>query len=93
MKKTDFPDLLTNFFSQYLTLQRGLSGNSISSYSDAFILFFRYCQEVYGIYPNCITFSKITKELITQFCQWLEEERHSNIKNTKPSAYSNRLIF
>ena len=80
MKKSDFPDFLTNFFMQYLTLQRGLSSNSIASYSDSFILFFKYCHEIHGLHPDRIKFSKITKELITGYCQWIEEERASSIK-------------
>ncbi|NCU27437.1 hypothetical protein EOM86_12100 [Candidatus Nomurabacteria bacterium] len=72
MTKTDFPDCLTSFFSQYLKLQRGLSDNSIASYSDAFLLFFRYCKEVHKSHPDKISFKRINSDLISGYCQWLE---------------------
>jgi len=80
MIKADFPDYLTSFFSQYLKTQRGLSDNSISSYSDAFLLFFRYCKEAHELSPNQISFKMINTDLIYGYCQWLEEERKSSIK-------------
>lgn len=78
--KTDFPDCLTSFFSQYLKLQRGLSDNSIASYSDSFLLFFRYCKDICGIQPERISFKKITMELVIGYCQWLEETKNSSAK-------------
>lgn len=78
--KTDFPDCLTSFFSQYLKLQRGLSDNSIASYSDSFLLFFRYCKDICGMQPERISFRKINRELILGYCQWLEEKKNSSAK-------------
>lgn len=80
MIKTDFPDCLTSFFSQYLKLQRGLSDNSIASYSDAFLLFFRYCKSMYGMQPDRISFKNINRDLICGYCQWLEEKMKSSVK-------------
>lgn len=80
MTKTDFPDCLTSFFSQYLKLQRGLSDNSIASYSDAFLLLFRYCKDMHGLQPNRISFKSINSDLIYGYCQWLEEEKKSSVK-------------
>lgn len=80
MTKTDFPDCITSFFSQYLKLQRGLSDNSIASYSDAFLLFFRYCKDMYGLQPDRISFENINRDLICRYCQWLEEEKKSSVK-------------
>lgn len=80
MTKTEFPDCLTSFFSQYLKLQRGLSDNSIASYSDAFLLFFKFCKDIYGLQPDRISFKNINGELICKYCQWLEEEKKSSIK-------------
>lgn len=78
--KTDFPDYLTSFFSQYLKLQRGLSDNTIASYSDSFLLFFKYCKDICGIQPEQISFKKMNIELILGYCQWLEEIRNSSAK-------------
>jgi len=80
MMKADFPDYLTSFFSQYLKLQRGLSDNTIASYSDTFLQFFRYCKDKYGLLPDRISFDNLNRDLIYGFCQWLEEEKKSSVK-------------
>ncbi|MGB4406287.1 MAG: tyrosine-type recombinase/integrase [Sphaerochaeta sp.] len=77
MKTNDFPSYVTNFFSKYLTLQRGMSPNTVASYSDSFLLLFLYCSEQRRIDPEKLTFEKLTRELVLDFCQWLEDERHN----------------
>ncbi len=77
--KNNFQDYLTTFFTKYITLQRGFSENSVSSYSDTFIIFFRYCQDVRSIRQEKINFSMISKGLITEFCDWLEYDRNCSI--------------
>ena len=72
--KNDFAECLTLYFTNYLHLQRGLSPNTISSYSDSFLLLFRFFREEYGISAEKITFNKIDSNKIIHFCQWLEEK-------------------
>ena len=80
MKKNDFPDYLGLFFRKYLPLQRGLSNNTISSYSYSFMQFFRYCETVKGIKPHKLFFGIIDKALIVEFCNWLEQEHGNSIQ-------------
>lgn len=77
--KNDFPDYLTSFFTKYITLQKGLSANSVASYSDTFILFFRYCLEVHSIRQEKIKFSNMSKDLVNDFCEWIERVRNCSI--------------
>ena len=77
--KNDFQDYLTTFFTKYITLQRGFSENSVSSYSDSFIFFFRYCQEAHAIRQEKMNFTAMSKNLITGFCEWLEKDRNCSI--------------
>lgn len=77
--KNDFQDYLTTFFTKYITLQRGLSENSVSSYSDTFIIFFRYCQEVHSIRQEKMKFSTMSKGLVNEFCEWIEKDRNCSI--------------
>lgn len=77
--KNDFQDYLTTFFTKYITLQRGLSENSVSSYSDAFIFFLRYCQEIHAIRQEKMNFAVMSKNMITGFCEWLEKDRNCSI--------------
>ena len=78
--KNEFPEVLTSFFGQYLELQKGLSPNTVSSYSDAFLLMFAYYKEIHGVSPEKITFQSISRESVMDFCQWLENNRKSSIK-------------
>jgi len=78
--KYDFAECLTAFFSKYLELQRGLSQNTIASYSDSFLLLFAYYEEKLGKRPDKLTFDDISRELIINFCQWLEDARNSSVK-------------
>jgi len=78
--KIDFPEALTSFFTRYLELQKGLSPNTISSYSDAFLLLFKYYGEAYGLVPDKITFQDISQKSIIGFCDWLETNRKSSAK-------------
>ncbi|MDD2299212.1 MAG: site-specific integrase [Fermentimonas sp.] len=68
----DFLDYLELFFSKYVLLQRGLSSNTISSYSDAFLMLFRYLEEVKHLKPHQVTFLHVGKETIADYCEWLE---------------------
>ena len=78
--KCDFPECLTAFFSKYLELHRGLSRNTIASYSDTFLLLFAYYEEKLGRRPNKLTFDDISRESVIEFCQWLEDTRNSSSK-------------
>ncbi len=78
MKTNDFLDYLELFFSKYVFLQRGLSPNTISSYSDAFLMFFRYCDQIKRIKPHKITFEVMNKQIVVDFCNWLESEMRNS---------------
>jgi site-specific recombinase XerD len=78
--KNNFAECLTLYFTNFLQLQRGLSANTISSYSDTFLLLFKFLREEYAIPPEKISFDKIDSTKIVCFCQWLEEKRNSSIK-------------
>ena len=78
MKMNDFPDYLELFFSKYVFLQRGLSPNTVSSYSDAFLIFFRYCDKIKRIKPHRLTFELISKQMLVDFCNWLESEMRNS---------------
>ncbi|MDC3418380.1 tyrosine-type recombinase/integrase [Aquibacillus salsiterrae] len=78
--KNSFPEHLTAFFTKHLTLHKGLSENTIASYSDTFILFFQYCRESCSIRQEQIDFSLFSKEFIMDFCNWIESERNCSVK-------------
>jgi integrase/recombinase XerD len=80
MKKTnDFAWYLSSFLSKYLAGEKNVSTNTIAAYRDTFRLFLLFCEEKKGIRSDRITLSFLTKELITDYLDWLEQERKCSI--------------
>lgn len=76
MKKTnDFAFYLSLFLSKYLPGQKNLSSNTIASYRDTFKLFLVFCDETKGLRPENITLNSVTREIITEFLEWIEKKR------------------
>jgi integrase/recombinase XerD len=79
MRPTDFAKYLTEFLSVYLPTQKNVSRNTLRSYRDTFKLLIKYCQEVKQISIERVVLNDFSKELLTDFLQWLEIERKSSI--------------
>lgn len=79
MKPTDFSKYLTEYFTNYLPLQKNASINTIHSYRDTFKLLLRYCSEEKNITPEKITLEKLDKFLVLDFLEWLEIEKNNSI--------------
>lgn len=79
MKPTDFAKHLTEFLSIYLPTQKNVSKNTILSYRDTFKLLIKYCQDVKQIAIERMPLNDLSRELLTDFLQWLEIERTSSI--------------
>lgn len=78
MKKnntTDFAYHLTKFFTEYLTSQRNLSANTISTYRYTFKLLLIYFNEEKHIKPNNLSISTINRKNIEDFIVWLQKTR------------------
>jgi integrase/recombinase XerD len=81
MKPTDFAKHLTEFLSVYLPSQKNVSKNTIHSYRDTFKLLITYCQEKENIPAERITMDILSSKLITNFLEWLENERKCRISS------------
>lgn len=79
MNPTDFAKHLSAYFSAYLPGQRGISTNTIKSYSDTFRLFLLYCRDHAGITPEKMTIQAFDYTLIVHFLNWLESDRGNTI--------------
>lgn len=93
MSKPDFADYVHTFFIRYLPQQRGLSKNTISSYSYAAMLFYDYCDAVRHIRPDKLTFSKISKDLVEDFCIWIETSRHCSVSTRNQRLAAIHALF
>jgi site-specific recombinase XerD len=79
MKPTDFAIHLTKYLSTFLPAQRGISANTIKSYSDSFRLFLTYCRDNLNIQPEKLTLKKFDDKMIVGFLNWLETERGNSV--------------
>lgn len=79
MNKADFPRHLSYFLSKYLPGQKNASTHTITSYRDTFKLFLIFCEAEKSMRPESIRISKLTKELIVAYLDWLEEKRRCSI--------------
>lgn len=73
-----FSYYLTKYLTDYLSGERNLSTNTIQSYRDTFKLMLIYYKNVLNINPEKITIEDINKDNITNFLDWLENERKSS---------------
>jgi len=79
MKPTDFSKYLTDYLTQYLPVECGVSRNTIQSYSYTFMIFLRYMNEEECIKPESLYLKDITKQKVIHFLDWLEKERKSSV--------------
>lgn len=95
MNKMDFANYVYSFFIKYLPSQRGLSSQTITSYSYSLTLFYQYCYSVKNIRQEKLTLDKISKTLIEDFISWLEIERKNSAstRNQRLSALKSLFLY
>jgi hypothetical protein len=74
-KATDFARLLSGFLTNYLPNEKGVSVNTVKSYSYTFILFIKYMREIQNVPLTKLTFSLLNKKVVAEFLNWLQKER------------------
>lgn len=86
MKKNNscnnFMSLLGRFFTEYLPKSMNASNNTVKSYKCAFRLLFQFLYEVKKVKQEQITFEILDFDILTDFCDWLINER----KNSRTTA-------
>ncbi len=79
MKDKTFSYYLSHFLKKYLIIERNQSINTVRSYTKTFQLLIDYVVKVKQIKIQDINFATITREIIIDFLNYLEEERHNSI--------------
>ena len=89
-KPTNFALALSDFLFHYLPHQKGLSENTIQSYSDALSLFLGFCESELGIKRERLEIKDLSKEMTERFLDWLEQERRcsASTRNQRYAAIS-----
>jgi integrase/recombinase XerD len=92
---TDFAKYLTGFLKNYLTNERGMSNNTIKSYSYTFILFINYMRDIKNININKLSFIHLTRSLIIDFLNWLQDNRGCSdaTRNQRLAAISSFIKY
>ena len=78
METTDFAKHLSAYFLKYLPGERGASHHTILSYRDTFVLFIDCMKTQKGIPAEKLWLANITKALIVEFLNRLQEHRGSS---------------
>lgn len=79
MKTTDFSKYLSDYLTQYLPIECGISPNTINTYSITFTIFLRFLKTEEGISPDKLCLKDITKVRIIGFLDWLQSDRNCSI--------------
>ena len=76
METTDFAKYLSAFLTSYLVGERNYSPNTILAYKDTFVQFITFMKEQKNIEVQKLTLERITKDVVIDFLNWIQENRH-----------------
>lgn len=96
MKQSDnFAFYLSKFMQQYLPGRRNLSVNTIYSYRDTFVQLITFCKDNEHIQPEKIKISTLTRNLIENFLDSVENERRcsASTRNQRLAAVKSFFHF
>jgi integrase/recombinase XerD len=91
MKKLNvFLDTMSSYLTKYTVVTRGLSENTIRSYTYTFQLLFVFLKEEKDIHPEKVQFKALDRNILEQFLFWLEESRECSVstRNQRLSGLS-----
>ena len=91
----DFARLLSGFLKNYLSHEKGVSVNTIKSYSYTFILLIKYLQENRNVPVTKLSFTHLNKDLVVDFLDWLQKERGCSdaTRNQRLAAISSFIKY
>jgi integrase/recombinase XerD len=94
-QSTDFAKYLSGFLNNYLVTERGVSTNTVKSYSYTFILFCSYMRDVKNININKLSFEHVTRAVIVEFLNWLQDNRRCSdaTRNQRLAAISSFIKY
>ena len=76
METTDFAKYLSAFLTKYLAGERNYSPNTIMAYKDTFVQFINFLKERKNIEVQKLTLECITKDVVIDFLDWIQDNRH-----------------
>ena len=76
----DFSYYLSKFLREYLVVERNMSDKTIKSYKKTFSLLINYLVENKNMKLQDINFRTVTREIIIDFLNYLENDRHNSVR-------------
>lgn len=86
MRMNDFSKSLHDFFTIYLTAQRGISDNTVKNYRDTFVQLIMFMKEEKHIRADKIEISNLDRATVNEYLEYLETQKKVSI-----STRNNRL--
>lgn len=81
LKRSSFPEIVQQFFTEYLVAQRALSPQTVACYRDAIQLFLEFAASQLHKQPVVMQLADITPGLILKFLDHLESERQNSVRS------------
>lgn len=89
----DFSFYLSNFLGKYLKVERNMSLHTIRSYRKTFQLLIDYLVNTKEFKLKDITFNKVTREIIIDFLNYLENDKKNSIKTRNQRLASIKSFY
>jgi integrase/recombinase XerD len=92
---TDFARLISQFLNNYLPNEKGVSPNTIKSYTYTFMLFIKYMRDNRKVPIDRLAFVYLNKETVVGFLDWLQKERScgDTTRNQRLAAISSFIKY
>ena len=76
----NFSYYLSKFLKDYLIVERNMSKHTIRSYKKVFQILIDFLVNIKGFQLKDITFEKVTRDIILEFLNYLEDNKKNNIR-------------
>lgn len=92
-KPTDFAKTMAKYLFNYLPEQRGVSANTIQSYSDCLSIFLEFCEGELHISRAKLEIDNISCAVIEQFYHWLEQVKGNSLSTRNQRRMAMNAFF
>ena len=89
----NFSYYLSKFLKDYLVIERNMSDHTIRSYKKTFQILIDYLVNIKGFKLKNITFENITREIILEFLDYLENEKKNSIRTRNQRLASLKSFY
>lgn len=93
MSTTSFAALLQGFFTDRLLRQMRASPHTVAAYRDTFRLLLLYAADHRGTEPSDLTLDHLDAACVTDFLEWLEQQRHNTARTRNSRLAAIRSFF